>query len=255
MISPKKSTTKFPTLKSKLVRSSFMSIIALTPLVALTLLLLPAPETALAQNRPSMTWQEVLRNLFGRQPQRGGSRGEPEICTVTPLMGNGAPSSGLFRKPKPNLVLNQKPLIAWYGSVGAIKIRDKVTGEEWTRFTPKSMAGLNQVQYDGEALKSDRAYELRYVSKKDFKTVLPPIQRFQISNDVDRANINALLSAKSLGTSQDSVLEQVNILLKNNLPNDAHALLLQQTSPNAELKAAIAAYPNPCIEPSNPQKP
>jgi hypothetical protein len=219
-----------------------------TPLLILPLLLIPATDAVLAQARP-LTWQQVLTNLFGRRSQRGGSRGEPPICSVTPMVGNNPINAGLFRKPKPNFILNEKPLIAWYGSVGAIKIRDKVTGEEWTRFTPNSTAGLNQVQYDGEALKSDRAYELRYISKKNFKTVLNPIQRFQILNAVDRANVNAALAPQTLtGSLQDLVLRQVNILLKNNLPNDAQALLLQQTSPTAALKEAIAAYPDPCIE-------
>lgn len=250
MTQPKKSTVnptfKFPAAKIKATLRSF------TPLLILPLLLIPASDVVLAQARP-LTWQQVLTNLFGRRSQRGGSRGERPICSVTPMVGNNPMSAGLFRKPKPNFVLNEKPLIAWYGKVGAIKIRDKVTGKEWTRFTPNSTAGLNQVQYDGEALKTDRAYELRYISKKDFKTVLNPIERFQILNAVDRNNVNAALAAQPLtGSSQDLVLQQVNILLKNNLPNDAQALLLQQTSPTAALKEAIATYPDPCIEVSKP---
>lgn len=238
---------KSPTAKIKVTLRSLF-----TPLLLLPLLLIPATDAVLAQARP-LTWQQVLTNLFGRRSQRGGSRGEPPICSVTPMVGNNPINAGLFRKPKPNFVLNEKPLIAWYGAVGAIKIRDKVTGEEWTRFTPNSTAGLNQVQYDGEALKSDRAYELRYISKKNFKTVLDPIQRFQILNAVDRTNVNASLKAQSVtGSSQDPVLQQVTILLQNNLPNDAHALLLQQTSPTGALKQAITEYPDPCIELSKP---
>jgi hypothetical protein len=168
------------------------------------------------------------------------------------MMGNNPINASLLPKPKPNFILNEKPLIAWYGSVGAIKIRDRVTGEEWTRFTPNSTAGLNQVQYDGEALKDDRAYELRYISKKNFKTVLAPIQRFQILNAVDRANVNAALAQPLTESLRDPVLQQATILLKNNLPNDAHALLLQQTSPTSALKQAIAEYPDPCIELSKP---
>jgi hypothetical protein len=253
MIHPKKSivnpTFKFPAAKVNATLRSFM------PLLVLPLLLISAPDAFPAQ-APALTWQQVLTNLFGRRSQRGGSRGERPICSVTPIVGNNpiSPMSiGQFRKSKPNLVLNEKPLIAWYGRVGAIKIRDTVTGEEWMRFTPKSTAGLNQVQYEGEALKSDRAYELHYISNKNFKTVLNPIERFQILNAVDRANVNAALAALALtGSSQDLVLQQVNILLKNNLPNDAQALLLQQTSPTAALKEAIAAYPDPCIEVSKP---
>lgn len=250
MIHPKKSIVnpafKFPTVKVKATLRSF------TPLLILPLLLLPASDAVPAQ-APQLTWQQVLTNLFGRRSQRGGSRGERPICSVTPMVDNNPTSAGLFRKPKPNFVLNEKPLIAWYGKVGAIKIRDRVTGEEWMRFTPNSTAGLNQVQYDGEALKSERAYELRYISNKNFKTVLNPIERFQILNAVDRANVNAALAAQPLtGSSQDLVLQQVNILLKNNLPNDAQALLLQQTSPTTALKEAIAAYPDPCIEVSKP---
>lgn len=250
MTHPKKSTVnpafKFPVAKVKSTLRSF------TPLLVLPLLLISASDAVLAE-APPLTWQQVLTNLFGRRSQRGGSRGEPPICSVTPMMGNNPISASLLPKPKPNFILNEKPLIAWYGSVGAIKIRDRVTGEEWTRFTPNSTAGLNQVQYDGEALKSDRTYELRYISKKNFKTVLDPIQRFQILNAVDRARVNAALAAQPLtGVSQDLLLQQVNILLKNNLPNDAQALLLQQTSPTAPLKEAIAAYPDPCIELSKP---
>ncbi len=250
MIHPKKSILnpafKFPVLKVNATLRSF------TPLLILPLLLIPATDAVLAQ-APQLTWQQVLTNLFGRRSQRGGSRGERPICSVTPMVDNNPTSVAQFRKSKPNLVLNEKPLIAWYGRVGAIKIRDNVTGEEWTRFTPNSTAGLNQVQYDGKALKSDRGYELRYISNKNFKTVLNPIERFQILNAVDRANVNAALAALPLTeSSQDLVLQQVNILLKNNLPNDAQALLLQQTSPTAVLKEAIAAYPDPCMEPSKP---
>ena len=100
---------------------------------------------------------------------------------------------------------------------------------------------------------SSDLYELRYISNKNFKTVLNPIERFQILNAVDRANVNAALAAQPLtGSSQDLVLQQANILLKNNLPNDAQALLLQQTLPTAALKEAIAASPDPCIEVSKP---
>lgn len=269
MTHPKKSTVnpaiKFPALKSPAAKVNVTLRSLFTPLLLLPLLLLPASDVVLAQTRP-LTWQEVLKNLFARRPQRGGSRsepprrpqrggsrGEPPICSVTPMMGNNPISASLLPKPNPNFILNEKPLIAWYGSVGAIKIRDRVTGEEWTRFTPNSTAGLNQVQYDGEALKDDRAYELRYFSKKNFKTVLNPIQRFQILNAVDRAKVNTALAAPpQTGSSQDLVLQQVNILLNNNLPNDAQALLLQQTSPTAALKEAIAAYPDPCIELSKP---
>ena len=243
---------KLSALKLSAVKVKFALRSLFTPLLLLPLLLLPPSDVVLAQSRP-LTWQEVLRNLFARRPQRGGSRGEPPICSVTPMVGNNPINSGLFRKPNPNFILNEKPLIAWYGAVGAIKIRDKVTGEEWTRFTPNSTAGLNQVQYDGEALKSDRAYELRYISKKNFKTVLDPIQRFQILNAVDRANVNASLKAQSVtGSSSDPVLQKVTILLQNNLSNDAHALLLQQTSPTGALKQAIAEYPDPCSELSKP---
>lgn len=250
MTNPKKSTVnpafKFSVIKVTSTLRSFM------PLLVLPLLLISASDEVLAQ-APPLTWQQVLTNLFGRRSQRGGSRGEPPICSVTPMMDDNPISAGLFRKPKPNFVLNEKPLIAWYGKVGAIKILDNVTGKEWTRFTPNSTVGLNQMQYDGEALKSDRTYELRYISKKNFKTVLDPIQRFQILNAVDRARVNAALAAQPMtGSSQDLVLQQVNILLKNNLPNDAQALLLQQTSPTAALKEAIAAYPDPCIELSKP---
>ncbi len=241
-----------PALKLSAVKVKVSLRSLFTPLLLLPLLLLPPSDVVLAQSRP-LTWQEVLRNLFARRPQRGGSRGEPPICSVTPMVGNNPINSGLFRKPNPNFILNEKPLIAWYGAVGAIKIRDKVTGEEWTRFTPNSTAGLNQVQYDGEALKSDRAYELRYISKKNFKTVLDPIQRFQILNAVDRAKVNASLKAQSVtGSLQDPVLQKVTILLQNNLPNDANALLLQQTSPTGALKQAIAEYPDPCIDLSKP---
>lgn len=256
MTCPKKYPVN-PALKSPALKLSALKVKVtlrslFTPLLLLPLLLLPPSDVVLAQSRP-LTWQEVLRNLFARRSQRGGSRGEPPICSVTPIVGNNPINSGLFRKPNPNFILNEKPLIAWYGAVGAIKIRDKVTGEEWTRFTPNSTDGLNQVQYDGEALKSDRAYELRYISKKNFKTVLAPIQRFQILNAVDRANVNASLKAQSVtGSLQDPVLQKVTILLQNNLPNDAHALLLQQTSPTGALKQAIAEYPDPCIELSKP---
>ena len=255
MIHPKKYSVNpavNPALKLSAVKVKITLRSLFTPLLLLPLLLLPASDVVLAQSRP-LTWQEVLRNLFARRPQRGGSRGEAPICSVTPMVGNNPINSTLFRKSKPNFILNEKPLIAWYGAVGAIKIRDRVTGEEWTRFTPNSTAGLNQVQYDGEALKSDRAYELRYISKKNFKTVLDPIQRFQILNAVDRANVNASLKAQSvIESSQDPVLQKVAILLQNNLPNDAHALLLQQTSPTGALKQAIAEYPDPCIELSKP---
>ena len=86
MIHPKKSTVnpafKFPAAK---VKSTLRSLF--TPILLLPLLLLPASDVVLAQSRP-LTWQEVLTNLFGRRSQRGGSRGERPICSVTPMVDN-----------------------------------------------------------------------------------------------------------------------------------------------------------------------
>jgi hypothetical protein len=85
MIHPKKSivnpTFKFPAAKVNATLRSFM------PLLVLPLLLISAPDAFPAQ-APALTWQQVLTNLFGRRSQRGGSRGERPICSVTPIVGN-----------------------------------------------------------------------------------------------------------------------------------------------------------------------
>jgi hypothetical protein len=215
---------------------------------------------ALAQSQP-LTWQNALAKLFGRQQQKGGTRG-PSFCSVTPIYYGAIsrPEGRVFNSLSQRL-LTEKPLIVWYGNVGSVEIRKRKTTDEAPIVLPLPKLSkpeekgklisenvLNQVQYSGEALLPDQDYELRFTYPTDSKTVLERYT-FRTLSQADRNRMTLKLkdlAAKATKTNSDPILPQVEFLLQQNLLNDAQMLILQQTNPSPELQAAIAATQNPC---------
>jgi hypothetical protein len=225
---------------------------------ALILILAALSAVQPAVQAQGITWQNVLERLFGRQQQKGGTR-EPNkaFCAVTPILYSGGPRASSSR-----LLLSEKPLIAWYGEVATIRLRNRTTKKEWTsrdiqpnRSNPeKGKPILNQLQYDGEPLVANQDYDLFFQSAlnikgTDQKEIIDRV-RFRTLSQSDRNRIkfqlrNIAATAAETGAS-DPTLSQVEFLLQQNLVNDAQMLILQQSSPSSELTAAITATQNPC---------
>jgi hypothetical protein len=234
---------------------------------ALILVLIAASVTpALAQTQ-TLTWQNALAQLFARQKKKGVSRG-PSFCAVTPTSYKAMPRSGgtrVFSSPSQRL-LSEKPLIAWYGNVSSIKIRNLTTGTEpipiSSKFEVKETVKeteassllrgpiLNQMQYGGAALLPGQDYEMMFMApnRPDEKI---EFYRFRTVSQADRDRLNEQLkdlAAQATKTKADPILIQVEFLLQQNLVNDAHMLILQQSNPSPELAAAIAVVESPCEE-------
>ncbi len=240
--------------------------------VASTVIVTVTP--ALAQSQ-TLTWQAALERLFGRQKQKGGTRG-PSFCAVTPS-GYNVPSNAMSRSNGARLfntstsqhLLTDKPLMLWYGTITSIEIRNRSipsadpvvieipqSKEEAALSPQKSNLNpvskppvskppvLNQLQYDGEELLPDQEYEIRFVTKS-----LDERYRFRTVSQADRDRFNLQLqtiAASAAKTKSDPILLQVEFLLQQNLVNDAQMLISQQSNPSPELAAAIAGSQNPC---------
>lgn len=205
---------------------------------------------------------------------------ETLFCPVTPITDPEAQRKG-DRGP----LLSDKPLIAWYGEIGGVKFRNRSTRQEWTYLMPtlsttpttpttptiptspvldpsvskKPQPVLNQWQYEGEALLPGQEYEIAFLSKQDPKIILER-HRFRTLSAVDRNLISSRLkrltappmaNGETRGETrdkknEDSVLQQVEFLLQQNLINDAQALLLERAKTSPKLSAAIVAMPHPC---------
>lgn len=271
-------------LKSRAWRGRSLSIRTLgLILAASTVASTVAP--ALAQSQ-STTWQNTLARLFGRQQKKGGTREPiPNFCSVSPVRYNAIRSEGarVFNSV-PQRLLTDKPLILWYGNnITSIQIRNRSTpsakplvipvvltkpqepAKEQT--APSSQQSsysspvLNRFQYDGEALLPGQNYELEFIetveikpsqafpsSKKEFEKEVESY-RFQTLSQSERDRLNRQLetiAAKAAQTKSDPILAQVEFLLQQNLVNDAHMLIAQQSKPSPELAAAIAAAQSPC---------
>jgi hypothetical protein len=241
---------------------------------ALILVLAAASVTpALAQSQ-SFTWQNTLARLFGRQQQKGGTRG-PSFCSVSPVYYKAMPRSEgarVFNAGSQRL-LTDKPLIGWYGNVSRIKIRNRsmptvpVTVISIPTQKPKEETPLvrskpllnpvfNQIQYEGEPLLPGQDYELTFItlvkssdsSKKEIEQEVDRY-RFRTVSQADRDRLNDQLkdlAAKATKTNADPTLTQVDFLLQQNLVNDAQMLILQQSNPSPELAVAIATTQSPC---------
>jgi hypothetical protein len=160
---------------------------------ALILILAASTVTpALAQSQ-TLTWQNALAKLFGRQQQKGGTRG-PSFCSVSPVRYNAMSRSGggrLFNSSGSQRLLTAKPLMLWYGNITSIEIRNRsipsakpvviLIPQPKAEATPSPIPQksnlkpvlsspvltppvLNRLQYDGEALLPDQEYEIRFMS-------------------------------------------------------------------------------------------
>ncbi len=227
----------------------------------------------------TLTWQNALARLFGRQQQKGGTRG-PSFCSVSPASYRVMPRSEgarLFNSAANQRLLTDKPLILWYGNISSIRIRNRsipsaqpvvipipVTKLREKKNTILQKAELpptlNRLQYDGEALLPDQDYEIRFMSlivssdaskdssKKEVENEAESY-RFRTVSQADRDRLNRQLqdlAAKAAKTNSDPTLSQVEFLLEQNLVNDAQMLISQQPNPSPELAAAIEASQNPC---------
>lgn len=222
---------------------------------------------ALAQSQ-RLTWQAALERLFGRQQQKGGTRGGTAFCAATPIFFNSPNNSS------PRLLLTEKPLIAWYGNIGSIRLYNRTTKKEWIHTIPpvpapvtspstpapsasasvpaKNELVLNQLQYDGEPLSPGHEHDLSWRTETPDKSSKPvtvysssfrTLRKFERDRTMRQLKT---LEANAIKTNSDPVLPQVEFLLQQNLVNDAQMLILQQTNPSPELQAAIAATQNPC---------
>ncbi len=221
---------------------------------------------ALAQSQP-LTWQTVLARLFGRQQKQGGTRG-PAFCSVTPsyYRAISKPEGRVFNSVSQRF-FTETPLIAWYGTVSSITIRNLTTRSEpqliplppslqirakstepaeFSSIIQKPI--LNQVLYGGDLLSPDQDYELSFMRPDRPKEKLE-FYRFRTLSQDDRHRITFKLkdlAAKATKINSDPILPQVEFLLEQNLVNDAQMLILQQTNPSPELTSAIDATQNPC---------
>jgi hypothetical protein len=213
------------------------------------LLLLLSPHPARSQGTPPpkpATWADLISNLFGRQPRKGGSKPIQAICPITPLSALDSTST-FIPKYKPSLTASLNPTIAWQGSAGGIKIQDMKTQETWTKHTPDSTIGLNQVQYDGKALVPDRDYSVFFLSTRDARTEVLR-HRFRTLPAADIEQVTQMLrTIESEPKTPDQItFEKALYLSSLDLINDAHTLLLTTANPSPELQTAIAAYAEAC---------
>jgi hypothetical protein len=219
----------------------------LLPLLVLLLLPLPSLAQGTSQPKPA-TWTDLIANLFGRQPRKGGSKPISAICPITPLSVLDT-SSTFIPRYKPSFTASLQPTIAWHGRAGGVKIQDVKTKETWIKRTPKSTIGVNQVKYDGKALVPDREYSISFLLTQDARSEVLR-HRFRTLPAPEIAQVNQMLSTIELEkkTPNEITFEKALYLSGLDLINDAHALILTMPNPSPELTRAIVAYGEACKE-------